>query len=47
MYIIYKEVYLLKPSTQWADKIPIVNNETFSVLIENMLDYKVKINSSL
>lgn len=46
-YIIYKEVYLLKPSTQWADKIPIVNNETFSVLIENMLDYKVKINSSL
>lgn len=47
-YVIYKEVYLLIQSTQWADKIPIaVKNETFSVIRENMLDYKVKINSSL
>lgn len=48
MYFIYKEVYFLTQSSQWADKIPIVvKNETFSVLRENMLDYKEKINSSL
>lgn len=46
-YFIYK-VYFLTQSSQWADKISIVvKNETVSVLRENMLDYKEKINSNL
>lgn len=46
-YFISK-VYFLTQSSQWADKISIVvKNETVSVLRENMLDYKEKINSNL